>query len=120
MEPAIRAGAGGSRAVTEGHHMSDYSTDIFKNFLATATTAAKGFQGINAEMLAYGKGQLDSRIEAMNAMLAAESVKDALAIQSEFMKTSVESFIEESGKLSEMTTKVTSEFVGSLAKPMAA
>ncbi|HEX7775842.1 MAG TPA: phasin family protein [Parvibaculum sp.] len=100
--------------------MSDYSTDFFKTFLATAATAAKGFQGINAEMLSYGKGQLDSRIAAMNAMLAAESVKDALEIHSEFMKTSVESFIEESGKLGEMTTKVVSEVAGSLAKPMAA
>jgi hypothetical protein len=100
--------------------MSDYSTDIIKTFLATATTAAKGFQDINAEMLSFGKGQLDSRIEAMNAMLAAESVKDALAIQSEFMKTAIESYIEESGKLGEMTTKVASEVAGSFAKPLAA
>ncbi len=100
--------------------MSDYSTDFLKTFIATTTTAANGLQSINAEMLSFGKSQLDSRIEAMKAMLAAETVKDALAIQSEFMKAAVESYIEETSKLGELTTKVASEVVGGFTKPVAA
>lgn len=100
--------------------MSDYPKTIMDAYLASATAAANGIQSFNVEMLEFSKERLEGRLQAAEALLAADSVKEALELQAEFMKNSLQSYIKESGKLGEMTMKIGGEIVETLVKPAAA
>jgi phasin family protein len=88
-------------------------------FLASATAATNGMQSFNVEMLEFTKSRLEGRLAATEALLAADSFKEAMDLQTDFMKQSLESYIEESGKLGEMAAKIGSEMVEKLVKPAA-
>lgn len=88
-------------------------------FIASAAAATTGIQSFNVEMLEFTKSRLEGRLAATEALLAADSFKEAMDLQTEFMKQSLESYIEESGKLGEMAAKIGGEMVEKLVKPAA-
>ncbi len=100
--------------------MSDFPKSYMDAFLATAAAATEAMQSINVEMLEFGKERLEGRLQVAEALLAADSLKEAMDLQADFMKSSLESYIKESGKLSQMTAKIGGEIVEKFVKPIAA
>lgn len=99
--------------------MTDYPRTVMDAFAASAAAAAEKAAIINKEILDFGQKRFETDAGTAEAMLAAESLSDMLALQRDFMMSTFESYAKETGKLRDMVMEMTDEMVGRLAKPIA-
>ncbi len=95
------------------------SVQLFgKEQMAAFTTAtdaiAKGWQGIATETTDYSKKSFEKTRQLTEKLIGVKKLEDAIALQSEFAKTSYEEFIAESTKIGELYTALAKE----VFKPM--
>lgn len=101
--------------------------DMSKNMIgalaasaATAATAAEAAARLNAEILEFSRQRLDADAKTAEAILKAESLADILALQRDFMVSTLESYARETSKLGTMamdlTRNVTDEAIGRTPK----
>ncbi|MEQ9228542.1 MAG: phasin family protein [Parvibaculum sp.] len=100
--------------------MTDYPHTVMDAFAASAAAAAEKAAIINKEILDFGQKRFETDASAVEAMLAAESLSDMLALQREFMMSAFESYTKETGRLRDLAMEMTDEVVGRLARPVAA
>ena len=83
-------------------------------------TVSKGWQAIATEFADYSKKSFEEGSAAFENLLGAKSLEKAIEVQSEYVKTSYESFVAEAAKLGELYTDLAKEsykpFEGLLAK----
>jgi hypothetical protein len=92
--------------------------EMIDAFTASANAAASGMKKINTELMDFGKTRFETETSAAEAIFAAKSMKDMMALQRDFMVSTMEAYTQEATKLSELTTEVTSEVMGHLPKPV--
>src|SRR5215813_3554907 len=82
----------------------------------------KSAQAIAVEMADYSKKSFEDGTKALEKLLGARSLEKAIEIQTEFAKTSYESFVAEATKLSELFADLAKEsykpYEGYFGKPM--
>lgn len=100
--------------------MTDYPHAVMDALAASAAAAAEKAAIINKEILDFGQKRFETDASTIEAMLAAESLSDMLALQREFMMSAFESYTKETGRLRELAMEMTDEVVGRLARPVAA
>ncbi|SSC67478.1 phasin family protein [Ciceribacter selenitireducens] len=71
---------------------------MLKNY----SEVAKGFQAITTEASEYSKKSFQDAASHMEALSGAKSIETALELQTNFLKSSYESFVAEATKMSEM------------------
>lgn len=98
--------------------MNDMPREMFDAFTATATAAANGMKRINTELMDFGKARLETDASAAEAIFGARSMKDMMALQRDFMVSTMEAYTQEATKLRDMTMEVTNEVMGHLPKPL--
>lgn len=74
--------------------------------VSAGNVAAKGFETINAEVIAYTKGQIEEQISAAKAMMGAKTLQEFIELQNDFAKSAFEAYTAHTTKLSEVATKV--------------
>jgi phasin family protein len=93
--------------------------------------AAKGFEALSKEMMAFARSSLEGNVAATKAILGAKDLREAVDLQSKYTRKSFDQALAESAKLTEMSVKVANEAiqpiqarvtvaVGKLIKPVAA
>ncbi|QGM44950.1 phasin family protein [Methylocystis heyeri] len=76
----------------------------------TATDAiTKGWQGIATETTDYSKKSFEKTRELAEKLIGVKKIDEAIALQSEFAKSSYEEFVAESTKLGELYTALAKE-----------
>jgi len=112
-----------------GHGESIMSTDPMQKFgkegmdMAMASFGAwtKNAQAIATELTDYSKKYFEDSAAAMEKLMGAKSLETAMAVQSEYLKSSYESFVAQSTKISELYAGLAKEaykpFEGVLGKP---
>lgn len=100
--------------------MTDYPRTVMDAFAASAAAAAEKAAIINKELLDFGQKRFETDASAAEALLAAESLSDMLALQRDFMMSTFESYTKETARIRELAIEMTDEVVGRLAKPIAA
>lgn len=98
--------------------MTDMPREMFDAFTASANAAANGMKRINTELMDFGKTRFETDTSAAEAIFAAKSMKDMMALQRDFMVSAMEAYTQEASKLREMTMEVTNEVMGHLPKPL--
>jgi phasin family protein len=105
------------------------STDPMQKFgkegmdMAMASFGAwtKNAQAIATELTDYSKKYFEDSAAAMEKLMGAKSLETAMAVQSEYLKSSYESFVAQSTKISELYAGLAKEaykpLEGVLGKP---
>lgn len=75
----------------------------------SSTRLAKGVQDMGWEMLQFSQNSLRLSLKTANDLMACRSVEDMMEIQREFMRESVDSFMQESARILDMSNSVASE-----------
>jgi len=104
------------------------STDPMQKFgkegldmaMASFGTWSKSAQAIATELAEYSKKYFEDSAAAVEKLMAAKSVETAMAVQSEYLKSSYEEFVAQSTKIGELYSDMAKEaykpFEGVLGK----
>ncbi|MGF1455427.1 MAG: phasin family protein [Alphaproteobacteria bacterium] len=104
---AILAGADFFRDQLE-KTMTNYSTyttltkEAMDAWIQSAAAARKGFHAISSEHLVFVRQSVDEAVTALKATVAAKSVEDYVALQSDFARTALDSCVNQSSKVGEV------------------
>lgn len=71
-----------------------------------SVAVAKGIDQIGRTWLRFAEASLQSGAQAAKAMMGAKDFKEALVVQSDLAKSSIEKLVAESTKVSQMTMQV--------------
>lgn len=100
VEKAIKAGTEAlESAMAAGKDQVDA-------FVTAGNVAAKGFETINAEVIAYSKSQFEDQVSAAKALMGAKTLQEFIELQNDYAKSAFEAYTAYSTKLSEVATKV--------------
>jgi len=108
-----------------------FGKDNIDAVVTAGNIATKGWQDLGAAWFAFAKGTADNGVANMQALMAVKTPQELVNIQSSFAKSTFDSMVTESSKLSEMGVKVTNDAlapinarvnatVEKLSKPLAA
>jgi hypothetical protein len=78
-------------------------------FTASTTLLSKGMQEIASESTEYSKKAFAANSAVIEKLLGAKTVESALAIQSEFAKSSYEGFVAQATKMTDLFTRLATE-----------
>src|SRR5215212_4766930 len=104
-------GFGGER----GQELTRQSTQNMQAVTQTSTVLVRGFQDVSQECLTVLREQLQRNVDGVAALLRCRSVQDVMAAQSELLRTSLESTVEGTRRLAEVSTRVANEASQTLA-----
>ena len=80
-------------------------------FVQANTILVKGFEELSKEIVALTQASIETAATTTKAVFAAKTIKDVVALQSDFTKTSFDKFVSNSSKLSELGVKVASDAI---------
>ena len=83
--------------------------------LHSSTALAKGMKGMSQEYFAFLRHQIENSMERMNELWRCRTPQDVAAVQSDFMRESVESAMESSQRIADLSLKVTNDTTRSMA-----
>ena len=79
-----------------------FSKDNVDAFVASASTAGKSAEKINAEVAAYAKQTLETGVETAKKAATVKSMQELVELQSDYAKSSFETYVGEMTKLTDM------------------
>ena len=115
---AVRKGIEKTVELTKSHFektakglgdVAAFNKDNVEALVKSANATAKALESINAEILAYSKQSVEDSIAATKAMMSARSVKEFFELQTDYSKTTFDSFVNESTKLTDLMVGATKE-----------
>lgn len=108
QQDQLQALFGASRGLAESGNMDAV--------MQTGARLAKGMQDLSWEMMQYTQQSLRLSLKTANDMMTCRSVENMLEIQRDYMRESVDTFLEESAKILEMGSTVATEAVEPIEK----
>lgn len=131
MESATRAAERGMGQVADfGRHQTDQmrslmgasarvysdlgSRDNVDALMQSSVRLAKGVQDMSWEMMQYTQQSMQMGLKAANQMMTCRSIEDMLNVQRNWMRESVDTFLQESARLLEMSSSVATDAVNPL------
>jgi phasin family protein len=85
------------------------SKDQIESATAAATAVSKGVQQLAAEVTDYSKKSVETSSAFVEKLLGAKSLDSAVQIQTDFAKSSYETFVAQATKLGELYTNLAKE-----------
>jgi phasin family protein len=79
-----------------------FSKDNVEALVASASSAGKGAEKINARVASYAKQALEDGVEVAKKAAAVKSVQELLELQSEYAKASPDTYMGEVNKLADL------------------
>lgn len=93
-------------AIRNYDDVAAFGKDNFEAAVAAGNAYAKGVEALSSEVLAFQKQSLESGVATAKALFTAKTVQEAMDIQAGFAKSYMESLLNQSSKLGELSTKV--------------
>ncbi|MBI5165500.1 MAG: phasin family protein [Magnetospirillum sp.] len=94
--------------------MSEFSRGDVDALMQTSARLAKGMQDMSWEMMQYTQDSLRMSMKAANSMMTCRSVEDFVQVQRDFLRDSVDTFLQEGARLLELSGSVANEAVSPL------
>lgn len=88
---------------------SKMSKEAMDSMLTTVSAMTKGFQQIAAEATEYSKKSYEDGAAVVEKLVSAKSLDKAIEIQTDYAKTSYESFVAQATKMSELYADLAKE-----------
>ncbi len=82
--------------------VSSFQKEAMDAFMEMATTSGKGFEKLQAEILAYAKSSGEAFTEAAKAVFGAKSLEAAFEAQQSYAKSAFEAHVSEMTKLTQL------------------
>lgn len=79
-----------------------YGKEMMDNNLKSFAAVSKGFQTIASEAADYSRTSFEKSAATLEKLISAKSLETAVEIQTDFVKTSYESFVAQSTKISDL------------------
>jgi len=96
----------------------DQIADLGRENIAAVTKAnvawSEGVQAIGQQLLTYAKSSLQSASHTATALLGAKTLDEVIQLNSDLAKTTMESLVERTAKLSEMGVSLANEAMAPL------
>lgn len=89
--------------------LSEVSRDDVDTLMQTSARLAKGVQDMSWEVMNYTQQSLQLSLKTANDLMTCRTVEDMLNVHRNFMRQSVDTFLQESARLLEMSSGVTNE-----------
>ncbi len=106
-ERAIAASKEQIEKVVKGYDdAASFSKANADALVAAGTTATKGAETINAEVLAFAKSQYEDNLAATKALFGAKTLQEVIELQNGFAKSAFEAYAAHATKLSEVSAKL--------------
>ncbi len=93
---------GVEKSLSSLNELNAHSKQNLEALVASATATAKGAESLGAQALAYSKSAVESHVEAAKALSAARSVQEVIELQTAYAKSSLETYIAEMNRASEI------------------
>ena len=90
-------------AVTE---FSAFQKETVDAVIASTTSAAKSLEELNAAAVAFAKKSMEDSVAAAKSMAGAKSVQELIEIQSDYTKSSLDAFLAEMNKSSDLMSSM--------------
>jgi len=97
------AGDQWKKATTSYEEFAAVNKENVEAVVEVTTVYAKGVEAIGAQWMAFGKAMVESQVKATQDAFGAASLKDAMDLQNDSLKSSYENWVAQSTKISEMT-----------------
>jgi phasin family protein len=119
MNPATGRAAAGKTVMTP-EEMQKAGKDNMEMAMNSFGALSKSAQAIAAEVADYSKKSIEGSAAAWEKLSGAKSIEKAMEVQSEYLKSSYESFVAEATKLGALYVDLAKEaykpFEGAMAK----
>lgn len=107
-----QANAAGNQAFREGvdkslSALNEINAQGKRNLEAvveSVTAATRGAETLGAQSLAYGKKSWEDGVNAAQALAGAKSIQEVVELQTAFAKTSIEAYLAEVTKMTDVVT----------------
>ena len=89
--------------------LAEFNKGNFDAFLAASNAAAKGFETLSQQMIAYNQKAVETSMATAKALLGCKTVQDVVEVHSDLTRKGIDEWVAEGTKLSELTVKVANE-----------
>ncbi|WPZ36658.1 phasin family protein [Thalassobaculum sp. OXR-137] len=101
-----------SAAAFKGYdEFATYSQANYDAFNKSFGIMTKGFEDVSKAWFSYTQSSVDAGVDFSKKVMGAKSVNEIVDLQNDFAKSSFDSFVAESTKLSEMSVKTANEAI---------
>lgn len=83
----------------------DVTRDNIEAAMEATNVAVKGFEQINAEVLAYTKESIEQTVEATKNIMASRTFQEALGAQNDFARAAFDRYVNHAVKLNTLFTE---------------
>lgn len=93
---------GFEKAVKGYDRFFSYGRDTMEAYVKSANATGKGVETIHNEIYAFSRQSLEDSISAARALFGSKSIHEAFELQSDFVKSSFDSYVGEFARLNEI------------------
>ena len=79
------------------------------------SVAAKGFEAISKEFMAFNQKALEANMEKATALLGCKTVQDLVEVQTDIARGNFDEFVAQGTKITEISVKAANEAVGPIS-----
>ena len=97
---AIKEGL--EKSLSAVNEFSAFQKDTVDAVIASATTASKSIEELNSSAIAYAKKSMEDGVAAAKTMAGAKSVQELIEIQADYTKSSLDAYLSEVNKSSDL------------------
>ena len=90
------------KSLTALNDINTHSKSNLEAVVASVTAATKGAETLGAHALAYSKKSMEDQVSAARALTGARSVQEAVELQTSWAKTTMEAYMAQMNKASEI------------------
>lgn len=107
IETAIKNGSeafktGFDKLTKNYDQLLSYGRDTMEAYMKAANAAGKGVETLQSELYTFSKQSLEDSMTATKALMGSKSIHEAFELQSDFAKSSFNSYVGQMSKLSEI------------------
>jgi phasin family protein len=111
--------------------LAEFNKGNFEAFVAAGTAAARGFETLSQQVIAYNQKAVETSVATAKALLGCKTIQDVVEVHSDLTRKGIDEWLAEGTRLSELTVQVAnqtaepinsrlSEAVDRFMKPLAA
>ncbi len=99
------------KAVAAFGDLNAFSKENVEAFVESMTKAGKGVEAINTHAMEYTKTSLEDGVSAAKKLASAKSMQELIELQTDFAKSSFDSYIGEVNKMSDLVASTMKDAV---------
>ena len=114
IETALKTGSeafkSGFDKLTKNYdQLLSYGRDTVEAYMKAANAAGKGVENLQSEIYTFSKQSLEESITATKALMGSKSIHEAFELQSDYAKSSFDSYVGQITKLSDLMMSTAKE-----------